>query len=196
MLATLALALVAQPMSAPEVGKVAPAFSLTSAKGESHSLADFKGKVVVLEWVNYGCPFVKKHYTSGTMQALQKSATDRKVVWLQICSSAPGTQGYLEAEDALKANKERKVASTAYLFDGDGKVGKLYAAKTTPQMFVIDGEGVLRYQGAIDDKASADLDSLKEAKPLTALAIDAVLAGKEPEVAASQPYGCGVKYKD
>ncbi|RYG47481.1 redoxin domain-containing protein [bacterium] len=196
MLATLALALAVQPMSAPEVGKAAPAFSLTSAKGESHSLSDFKGKVVVLEWVNYGCPFVKKHYGTGTMQALQKSATDRKVVWLQICSSAPGAQGYYEAADALKANEERKVASTAYLFDADGKVGKLYAAKTTPQMFVIDAEGVLRYQGAIDDKNSADPATVKTAKPLTALAIDSVLAGKDPEVTASQPYGCGVKYKD
>ncbi|CAN5360848.1 thioredoxin family protein [soil metagenome] len=196
MLTTLALALVMRENSAPVVGMPAPAFSLPSVEGKTHSLSDFKGKVVVLEWVNYGCPFVKKHYNSGTMQTLQKSATDRGVVWLQVCSSAPGQQGYFSVADAKAQNKAHKVASTAYLLDPEGKVGRLYAAKTTPDMYVIDKNGILRYQGAIDDQPTPDPDSLKGAKPLASLAIDAVLAGKAPMEASSQPYGCSVKYAE
>lgn len=196
MLATLALTLVMRDNPVPVVGKPAPAFSLPAADAKTYSLDEFKGKVVVLEWVNYGCPFVKKHYGAGTMQALQKSATDRGVVWLQVCSSAPGKQGYFEAPQAKSESETLKVASTAYLLDSDGKVGKLYAAKATPQMFVIDAQGVLQYQGAIDDQPSPDPGTLKSAKPYVAFAIDAVLAGKTPEQTVSQPYGCSVKYAD
>lgn len=177
-----------------EVGKPAPDFTLGACNGESVSLADQKGKVVVLEWVNYGCPFVAKHYDSGNMQKLQKEATDKGVVWLSICSSAPGKQGHMDAAQAAKVCSEKKAAATAYLLDEDGTVGKLYGAKRTPEMYVIDANGVLVYHGAIDDKKSTSPDDVKGAKNHVMAAVEEVLAGKPVSVPKTEAYGCSVKY--
>jgi peroxiredoxin len=177
-----------------EINKPAPDFSLPAASGKTHSLAEFEGKVVVLEWTNPDCPFVKKHYGSDNMQALQRKYTAQGVVWLSINSSAPGKQGHCTPEKAAKLTIETEAAPTAVLLDSDGMVGKLYGARTTPHMFVIDGKGDLVYNGAIDDKPTADSADVKGAKNLVAAALDAVLAGKMPEVQATQPYGCSVKY--
>jgi peroxiredoxin len=195
---TLALATVlAATLSAEakvEIGKPAPDFTLSSADGKTHSLSAFKGQVVVLEWVNFDCPFVKKHYGSDNMQALQRRYTGEGVVWLSINSSAPGKQGHCTPEQAVKLGAERKAAATALLLDPEGKVGQLFGARTTPHMFVIDKEGRLVYNGAIDDKPSPDPADLAGAKNYVTAALDAVLAGRKPEVQSTQPYGCSVKY--
>ncbi|MGA0332448.1 MAG: thioredoxin family protein [Kiritimatiellia bacterium] len=172
----------------------APAFTLTDTNGTEHSLSDFKGKVVVLEWFNHGCPFVKKHYSQGNMQALQKSYTEKGVVWLAICSSAEGKQGYDTAEGHNKTAKEKGTNATAILLDTDGTVGKAYGAKTTPHMYVIDAEGQLVYQGAIDDKRSTNPDDIPTSKNYVVAALDQVLAGQAVEVSSTPPYGCSVKY--
>ncbi|MDX2081014.1 MAG: thioredoxin family protein [Terrimicrobiaceae bacterium] len=177
-----------------EVGKPAPDFTLKDTTGKEHSLSDFKGKTVVLEWVNHGCPFVVKHYGSGNMQKIQKDATADDVVWLSICSSAPGKQGHMSASDAAAKKKEVGSNATAYLLDEDGKVGKLYGAKVTPEMYVINADGVLVYHGAIDDKKSTDAADIDGAKNYVVAALDEVLAGKPVSTATSTPYGCSVKY--
>ncbi|MCX7868918.1 MAG: thioredoxin family protein [Terrimicrobiaceae bacterium] len=182
--------------ASPEIGKPAPEFTLKDCSGKQHSLSDFRGKTVVLEWVNHGCPFVVKHYSAGNMQKLQKDATARGVVWLSICSSAPGKQGHMSAAEAAKKCEEVGSHATAYLLDEDGQVGRLYAAKRTPEMFVINPEGILVYKGAIDDKPSANSADIPGAKNFVTAALDEVLAGKpvsKPETAA---YGCSVKYAD
>jgi peroxiredoxin len=192
LLAMLAAAVFAH--AAPEIGKPAPAFALEDETGKSVSLADFKGKTVVLEWFNYGCPFVKKHYgPEQAMQKLQKAATDDGVVWLSIVSSAPGKQGYLTTTDAAAKKKELGMASTI-LLDPSGKVGHLYNAKTTPEMFVINGEGNLVYMGAIDDKPKPDSASLADATPYVKNALASIKAGKEVAPAQTKSYGCSVKY--
>lgn len=177
-----------------ETGKPAPDFSLPGADGKTHSLAEFKGKYVVLEWTNHDCPFVKKHYSGGAMQALQKAYAAKGVVWLQIISSAPGKQGYVTAAQALEINKEKGTAATATLLDPDGKVGKLYGAQTTPHMFIITPDGKLIYQGAIDDKASANPADVTAAKNYVSTALDEALAGKAVTTPATKSYGCSVKY--
>jgi len=144
------LAIASTALAAPEVGKPAPGFTLTDCAGNEHSLSDFAGKVVVLEWVNHGCPFVVKHYASGNMQKLQADAADKGVVWLSICSSAPGKQGHMSAADANAKCDEVGSKAAAYLLDEDGTVGQLYGARTTPEMCVINKEGILVYHGAID----------------------------------------------
>ena len=161
----------------PQVGQPAPAFTLTDSDGNSHSLSDFQGKVVVLEWLNHGCPFVVKHYESGNMQKLQKDYTGKGVVWLSIVSSAPGKQGHMSPEDTNKTKAEKGSAATAILIDEDGTVGKLYNAKVTPEMFIINSDGVLVYAGAIDDKKSTDTADIAGAKNYVAQALDEVLAG-------------------
>lgn len=186
---------VAEPLQA-EVGKAAPAFTLKDAEGVERSLAEFKGKFVVLEWVNFGCPFVKKHYGSGNMQGLQAEYTGKGVTWLAICSSAPGKQGYFAGEELKTQIAERKSAATFYLTDVEGKVGRIYGAKTTPHMYVIDPAGALVYIGGIDDIPSADAEDIPKAKNYVRLALDAVLAGKPVASSSSQPYGCSVKYAD
>jgi peroxiredoxin len=179
---------------AAEIGKPAPDFTATNLKGDSVSLADFKDKVVVLEWVNFDCPFVKKHYGSGNLPKLQEHYAAKGVVWLTINSSATGKQGHYEpAKMAERAAKEGNKASH-FLMDTDGKVGKTYAAKVTPHLFIIGKDGVLRYDGAIDSKASTDQADVATADKLFANALDAVLAGKEVADAKNKPYGCGVKY--
>lgn len=179
---------------AVEPGSAAPAFSLKNVKGEEVSLAAQKGKVVVLEWINFDCPFVKKHYGSGNMPKLQETYTGKDVVWMSVNSSSEGAQGYLSAADlAARATKEGSKASQVVL-DTDGTVGKAYGAKTTPHMIVIDKDGKVAYNGAIDSKASTDPADIAGAENHVAAALDAVLAGKPVAKAKTQPYGCGVKY--
>ena len=185
------LALSAQ--AAVKVGEPAPAFSLPGDDGKTHALADFKGKTVVLEWTNDGCPFVKKHY-AGNMQALQKDYTAKGVVWLSVISSAPGKQGHVDAAGAKALSKSRGAAPTAVLLDEKGTVGRLYDAKTTPHMYVIDAKGTLVYAGGIDSVASADAGDIAGATPYVKNALDEVLAGKPVTVATTKPYGCSVKY--
>jgi len=194
LLLCLPLALAAASAHATKVGNPAPAFTLTDTNGKRHALGDFKGKVVVLEWFNHDCPFVKKHYDSGNMPALQSRYTAKDVVWLSINSSAPGKQGNYTPEQANELSKEKKSAATYVLLDPDGKVGREYGAKTTPHMFVIDKKGVLRYEGAIDSVASTDQADIKEATNYVASAVDAVMAGKKVDPSVTQSYGCGVKY--
>jgi peroxiredoxin len=158
------------------------------------SLSDFKGKVVVLEWTNYSCPFVVKHYGSGNMQKLQADAAAKGVVWLAICSSGPNQQGHAAPADALKACTERKSAATAYLIDESGATGRAYGAKRTPEMYVINADGILVYKGAIDDKKSVDPADIATAKNLVAAAIDETLAGKPVSTPETEAYGCSVKY--
>ena len=177
-----------------EVGKHAPDFTLMDANGKKHSLADFKGKFVVLEWVNFGCPFVVKHYKSGNMQALQARYEKKGVVWLSICSSAPGNQGYFEGDELKKMIKENKNMATAYLVDASGEVGRLYNAKTTPNMYLISPDGTLMYAGAIDDKPSVDVKDIDGAANYVTMAIDEAMSGNAVKVAKTQPYGCSVKY--
>ncbi len=194
----LALALLAGTASlaqaAAVVGQAAPAFKLTDVQGQSHTLDALKGKWVVLEWVNYDCPFVQKHYNSGNMQALQKEYTGKGVVWLSVNSSAPGKQGNFTTAEIEAKGKERKVGYSAYLLDTDGKVGRAYDAKTTPHMYVIDPTGKLVYAGGIDDKPSTDLADVKTAKNYVRAALDAAMAGRPVAVTSSQAYGCSVKY--
>ncbi len=178
------------------IDKPAPAFSLVGIDGKTYSLTDYKGKYVVLEWNNFDCPFVKKFYGAGKMQALQKEYTEKGVAWFTICSSAEGKQGYYDA-DALKAMaSDRKVASTAYLRDADGTVGHMYGATNTPQMFIINPDGVLVYAGAIDDINSPDPADLEKANNYVATSLNLAMAGKPLEVKSTVPYGCGVKYAD
>jgi hypothetical protein len=181
-------------IAAPQVGQPAPAFTLTDSNGKAHNLSDFKGKFVVLEWLNHGCPFVVKHYGSGNMQKLQKEYTGKDVVWLSIASSAPGKQGHMSPEETNKTKEEKGSAATAVLLDADGTVGKLYDAKVTPEVYVINPEGVLIYMGAIDDKNSVDPADVDGAKNYVKQALDEAMAGKpvsEPTITA---YGCGIKY--
>lgn len=178
-----------------KVGTAAPAFTLTDTAGKKHSLADYKGKFVVLEWFNEGCPFVKKHYTSGNMQKLQQEYTGKDVVWFSINSSAEGQQGHVTPETAPKTISEWNMNATKILLDHDGKVGKMYGAKTTPHMFVIDKEGKLVYQGAIDSKATANNADVADAENYVRVALDNSMAGKPVSNASTKPYGCSVKYK-
>ena len=179
---------------AAKVGAPAPDFSLTGHDGKTYKLSDFKGKTVVLEWFNNDCPYVEKHYDSGNMQALQKQYTDKGVVWLSVVSSAKGKQGFGTPEKLTQIRAERKAASVATLIDETGQVGKAYAAKTTPHIYIIDSTGKLAYNGAIDDKPSAKESSLKGAKNYVSENLDLVIAGKPVAVAETTPYGCSVKY--
>ncbi|OPZ24725.1 MAG: thiol-disulfide oxidoreductase [Lentisphaerae bacterium ADurb.BinA184] len=190
----IAPALLAEGEPAAKVGTLAPAFALPDPAGTAHSLEQYKGKIVVLEWVNYDCPFVKKHYGADAMQSLQRELTGKGIVWLTICSSAPGKQGHYEAAKWPGLVAERKAAPSAVLLDPDGKVGKLYNAKTTPHMFIIGTDGKLAYQGAIDDKPSFNPDTLKDARNYVREAVTALLDGKPLPVAETQAYGCSVKY--
>lgn len=174
----------------------APAFTLTAADGAEHSLSDFDGKIVVLEWVNHGCPFVVKFYSGGHMQALQKEMVEQGVVWLSICSSAPGEQGWMTKEDQLKTITEKGINATAVLIDEDGTVGRAFGARTTPHMFVIDKEGNIAYQGAIDSIRSTRAADIPNARNYVREAVAALLAGEPVPVAQTQPYGCSVKYKN
>jgi peroxiredoxin len=181
-------------VAAPQVGQPAPEFTLTDSNGKSHNLSDFKGKFVVLEWLNHGCPFVKKHYDGGNMQGLQKEFTGKDVVWLSIVSSAPGKQGHMSPEETNKTKEEKGSAATAILNDEDGTVGKLYDAKVTPELYVINPEGTLIYMGAIDDKKSVEPADVAGAKNYVKQALDEAVAGKPVSEPTTTAYGCGIKY--
>ena len=181
-------------LAAPKVGEPAPDFTLTGADGKSHSLADYQGKYVVLEWTNHDCPFVKKHYKSGNMQAQQKELTGKGAVWLSIVSSAPGKQGHVDAAKANDLTKTRGAAPTAVLLDPSGDVGKKYDAKTTPHMFIVDPAGKLIYMGGIDSIPSSDADDIAKATPYVKVALAEAMAGKPVKDASTKPYGCSVKY--
>lgn len=187
-------ALTATSLAAPQVGEPAPDFTLTDSNGQAHSLSDFKGKFVILEWLNHGCPFVVKHYESGNMQALQKEYTGQDAVWLSIVSSAPGKQGHMSPEETNTTVAEKGAAPTAVLLDEDGTVGKLYDAKVTPEMFIINPDGVLIYAGAIDDKKSTDTADIAGAKNYVRQAMTETAAGQPVSEATSEAYGCSVKY--
>jgi peroxiredoxin len=189
-----ALAFASSLHAAATVGQPAPAFTLTDTKGTTHSLADFAGKTVVLEWFNHECPFVKKHYGAGNMQRQQAAATGKGVVWLTINSSAPGKQGHVNAEQANAILGEWKASPTAFLLDHDGTVGRAYGAKTTPHMYVIDGTGVLRYNGAIDSNPSADPADIPGATQYVEAALGDLAANRAVARGTTQPYGCSVKY--
>jgi len=178
----------------PEIGQPAPAFSLPDANGQTHQLSDYAGKTVVLEWFNPGCPFVKKHYGAGNMQKQQAAARDDGVVWLTVNSSAKGKQGHLDGAAANAIMAEWNGAPAAVLLDHDGTVGHAYSAKTTPHMYVIDAEGTLRYNGAIDSIPSADPADLADATQYVTAALAALAEGRPVDPALSQPYGCSVKY--
>jgi peroxiredoxin len=184
----------ADAAAAAVVGQPAPAFQLVDSTGKTRSLAEFAGKTVVLEWTNHECPFVKKHYGSGNMQAQQRKATADGVVWLSINSSASGKQGHVDGAAAEKVRKDVGAAQTAFLLDPDGKVGRMYGAKTTPHMYVIDGKGVLRYAGGIDSIPSPNPDDIAKATQHVPQVLAELAAGKPVSVTSTRPYGCSVKY--
>lgn len=173
---------------------MAKAFKVLDSTGTEQSLALYKGKVVVLEFLNLKCPFVKKHYGSNNMQDLQKKYVDQGVIWLSVCSSAKGNQGYLTNDHINKAITQQGLASTAYIADPDGTLGKSYGAKTTPHMFVIDANGFLAYQGAIDSVKSTKAADIAGATNYVSQALDELLSGKPVSLAKTKSYGCSVKY--
>jgi len=176
------------------VGAQAPDFTLTDTEGEDRSLSDSAGRYVILEWTNPDCPFVRKFYDSATMQGLQERYTGEDVVWLSICSSAQGKQGHYVAEEWNKIIEEKGIASTAVLLDADGAVGRLYGAKTTPHMYVIDPEGVLIYQGAIDSIPSTDPADIERSANYVIGALEAHRSAEVVDAPSTKPYGCSVKY--
>jgi len=178
----------------PKIGTPSPEFSLTDSHGQTHSLGDFKGKYVVLEWFNPGCPFVQKHYKSENMQELQKRFTGKGVVWLTIDSSAPGSQGYLTPAEANRQVAEWNMKSTALLLDPQGKVGHEYGATNTPHMYVIDPNGKVIYSGAIDSRPTTDPDDIKGATNYVAAALEEAISGKPVSTPISRAYGCSIKY--
>ena len=179
---------------AVKVGEPAPGFSAVDSNGQTRQLSDYKGKYVVLEWHNQGCPYTRKHYDSGNMQRLQKEWTAKGVVWFTVISSAPGTQGFVTPTQENEYVKQKGAAPTAVLMDPSGTLGHLYAAKTTPQMFIIDPGGTLIYDGAIDDHPTSDQSDIPNSKNYVSTALSAALAGKPIAEPATRPYGCSVKY--
>ena len=189
----LLLALVTTAMGV-RIGEPAPDFTAVDSNGKSQRLSDYKGKYVVLEWHNQGCPYTKKHYESGNMQRLQKEWTAKGVVWFTVISSAPGTQGYVTPSQENDYVKQVNAVPTAVLMDPGGTLGHLYAAKTTPHMYIIDPKGNLIYNGAIDDKATTDTSDIAGASNYVSQALEQAMAGKPVANAATRPYGCSVKY--
>jgi peroxiredoxin len=192
-LAAVTLVLVAH---AATVGQAAPTFTGKDSQGKAESLEQYRGKYVVLEWTNRDCPFTKKQYDSGNMQALQKEWTAKGVVWLTVLSSAEGEQGYLDATQENAQIARAGAHPTAAVLDPSGQIGRLYGARTTPHMFVIDPQGKLIYNGAIDDKPTTDVSDVKGAKNYVSDALTEAMAGQAVQVASTRPYGCSVKYAD
>jgi peroxiredoxin len=180
--------------AAPKVGQPAPDFTSSDSQGVKHTLGAYRGKVVILEWTNHQCPFVGKHYSTGNMQALQKHATDTNMVWLSVISSAPGEQGYVTGAEANALTAKRQASPTAVLLDATGAVGRLYDARTTPHMYIIDAQGTLVYMGGIDDKPSTQLADVQTAKNYVRVALGEVLSAKPVSTPVTRPYGCSVKY--
>ncbi|MDZ3837876.1 MAG: redoxin domain-containing protein [Rhodospirillales bacterium] len=181
--------------AAPAIGEPAPAFSVKTAAGETRSLTDYAGKIMVLEWTNHECPYVRKHYGSGNMQALQREATGDGVVWLTVISSAPGEQGYVQGPEAKRIAEEAGAGPSEILLDPEGVMGRAYGAKTTPHMYVIDEDGRLVYMGGIDDRPTADPGDIKGARNYIAAALADLAADRPVATASSRPYGCSVKYR-
>jgi hypothetical protein len=177
-----------------QIGQPAPDFAATDSRGNALNLSQYRGKTVVLEWTNADCPYTRKHYSSGNMQGLQALAQKEGVVWLTVISSAPGKQGYVDGPGADALTRSRGAAPTAVLLDPAGKIGRLYAAKTTPHMFVIDKNGALQYMGGIDSLATADPDDVPRAEPYLKEAMLAVTQGAPVAHTVTRPYGCSVKY--
>ncbi|NMC62124.1 MAG: thioredoxin family protein [SAR324 cluster bacterium] len=177
-----------------EVGVKAPDFILKDTTGKTHSLQDYGDKIIVLEWYNPGCPFVKKHYESGNMQSLQSNYTSKGVVWLSIVSSAKGKQGNLDPEEHNRIRKDWYANEIPLLVDEDGKVGRLYSAKTTPHIFILARDGKLAYEGAIDDHASTNPKDIKDSKNYVSEALNEILSGKSVSTPETESYGCSVKY--
>ena len=183
--------------AAPISGEAAPGFSdAITATGETISLSDFADQTVVLEWTNHQCPFVQKHYAEpvNNMQTLQSDAAAEDIVWIQVISSAPGKQGYLEADAILAKNSERSAAPAYTIIDSSGDIGRAYDAKTTPHMYVIEGDGDLAYQGAIDSIRSARVSDIAKADNYVTAALTAIGSGSALAVTSSAPYGCSIKY--
>lgn len=174
--------------------EAAPDFTLTDSTGAAHTLSSYKGSYVVLEWLNHDCPFVKKHYDSNNMQSLQKEFTAQGVIWLSINSSATGKEGYYDAEQTNQLTAAKNASPTAVLLDSDGTVGKLYGAQTTPHMYIINPEGVLIYQGAIDSTASVDPKDIAKSTNYVREALTAAMAGEAVASSTTKAYGCSVKY--
>jgi peroxiredoxin len=179
---------------AARVGEPAPDFTGTDSHGKTHKLSDYRGKFVVLEWTNNGCPYTQKHYNSGNMQALQKEWTAKGVVWLTILSSAPGAQGYMTAADENAYIIKVHADPTAAILDPTGTIGRGYSARTTPHMFVIDPTGKLIYAGAIDDHPTPDPEDIKASKNYVSEALTEAMAGQPVATSSTRPYGCSVKY--
>jgi hypothetical protein len=196
MLLTVVICAAVLSVAAAKVGEPAPDFTATASNGKSFRLYDYRGKYVVLEWHNNGCPYVGKHYNSGNMQRLQKLWTARGVVWFTIISSAPGKQGYVTASEENEYLAKMQATPTAALLDPRGEIGHLYDAKTSPQMVVISPQGMVVYDGAIDDKPTTDLSDIALATNYVSLALEQAMAGKKVETPATRPYGCSVKYPD
>lgn len=191
----LAVAVTSPAAAQPAIGQPAPAFTGTTADGRTVSLADYRGRVVVLEWTNHDCPFVRRHYDAASMQALQDEAAAADVVWLSVISSAPGEQGHVTAAEAQRLSGKRNARPAAVILDPDGVIGRAYEAKTTPHMFVIDANGILVYMGAIDNEPrNLGADPLR-ADNYVRQALAALAAGKPVTPAVTQPYGCSVKYR-
>lgn len=180
--------------SGPRTGAKAPDFAVLDVDGKPQKLSDFAGKTVILEWTNHECPYVRKHYSSATMQKLQKDMTGEGIVWLTVISSAPGDEGYADAAKAKELTKSRDAAPSNVLLDPKGKMGRAYGAQTTPHMYIIDAKGTLVYAGAIDNKPSASSSSLNGAKSYVRQAIAELKAGKPVSEPATKAYGCSVKY--
>lgn len=192
-----ALLLPAAARAAAALGSPAPDFTATGADGKPVNLAALRGRTVVLEWTNDGCPFVRKHYdASGNIPRLQKEATAAGVTWLQVISSAPGTQGHVDGPGALALNRRRGAAPSAVVLDPDGKVGRLYGATVTPHLFIVDAQGRLVYKGGIDSIPSARAEDIARAEPYVKLALADLAAGRPVAQATTRPYGCTVKYAD
>lgn len=190
------IALVALAVFAARVGEPAPDFTGTDSHGQTHKLSDYRGKFVVLEWHNNGCPYTRKHYESGNMQKLQKEWTQKGVVWLTIISSAPDSQGYVTAAQENDYLEKMHAVPTAAILDPKGEIGHLYAAKTTPHMFIINPQGVLIYNGAIDDKPTSEQSDIPGARNYVSAALQEAMAGQPVAVASTRPYGCSVKYAE
>lgn len=179
---------------AARVGEAAPDFTATDSNGQTHHLSDYRGKFVVLEWTNRGCPYTRKHYESGNMQRLQQEWTAKGVIWLTVLSSAPGKQGYMDASDENAYLKQENAHPTAALLDPTGALGHMYDAKTTPDMYVINPQGVLVYDGAIDDRPTTDVADIQGAKNYLNEALEEAMNGKPVGDPVTRPYGCSVKY--
>jgi len=186
--------LIVSSLHAQKVGEAAPDFEATDSNGQTHKLSEYHGKFVVLEWHNNGCPYTRKHYESGNMQRLQREWTGKGVVWFTVISSAPGQQGYVTAQMENDYLKQMNAAPTAALLDPQGYLGRLYSAKTTPHIFIINRAGVLIYDGAIDSRATTDQADIASAKNYVSEALGEAMAGKPVTTPTSRPYGCSVKY--